>query len=107
PYLVSKWDTNWRAAVEGNMPGYVTGVSITADTLNVVKTLIFEYELEGTQTFVLPRDGISGRSWNGRTTITFDFTPFRAEELRLFSSDNVIGRLYDVEWVVQPTEPRK
>lgn len=107
PFDVSKWDTNWKDAVSGAKVGYVTGVVVEADTHNVLKNVILESELEGVVSIHAAVGG-NTLTHNGRLTKTFSFSiPFRARQLRLSSTDAVIGRLYDVSWIAQPTEPNK
>lgn len=104
PPLLDHWDTNWKPATSNNENGYVTGITIEADTLNASKNIIFQYELEGivhNPTFL----SINTYIWNGRTNQTFSFEPFRAQQLRFYSNTNGYGRLYDWKWWVSPEPP--
>lgn len=105
PLDLGHWDTNWKPATENNENGYVTGVTIEADTHNVQKALTFQYELEGVVYNPVILSLNSFATWNGRTNHSFTFEPFRAQQLRFFSDDNVIGRLYDWKWWVSPEPP--
>jgi hypothetical protein len=106
PPDIGYWDTNWRDATQGSDCGYVTGITVECDTHNVLKGLVFQGELEGIVTSYTPVSGSSTVQANGRTNHTFTFTPpFRAQQLRFYSSDNTVGRLYDWKWYVSPEPP--
>jgi hypothetical protein len=107
PFDVSKWDSNWKDALEGAKTGYVTGVVIEADTHGNSKSFILEAEYEGTVSLLT---AVGGNTLNhsGRLTRTYSLVitiPIRARQLRLHSSDDVVGRLYDVSWIVHASEP--
>lgn len=105
PFLITAWDTNWKSAGDGLRTAYVTGVVVEADTIGVAKTLVFESEFEGLVTTQVPLNGVSTMTATGRTTKHFAFTPFRAIQLRMHSYDAVLGRLYNIQWVVHLVEP--
>lgn len=107
PTLELDWDTNWRAFQEGGGIAYVTGLRIVADTLNVLKTIQLQTEYEGAVTNRIPT-GFGGNptlQHNGRLSHHFSFTPFRAEQYRISSSDGVLARLYDFGWISHPEPP--
>lgn len=104
PPLQDDFDTNWNPATPDCSTGYVTGVEITMDSVNVLKTLIFESEFEGVITVPTATEG-NTLTHNGRLTKTFSFTPFRSQQLRIHSTDNVTARLYDASWCVHPEPP--
>ena len=106
PLLISKWDTNWIPLGERTAIGYVTGIVVVADTLGINKTLSFQYEFEGTVVNLTAIGGSNIINGSQRITKSFGFTPFRAEQLRMYSYDDVIGRLYTWEWVIHYVEPR-
>jgi len=107
PFDVSKWDTNWKDAIEGAKVGYLTGVVIEADTHGVEKSFILESELEGV---VSLHTAVGGNVLNhdGRLTRTYSLVitnAIRARQVRFHSADGVIGRMYDVSWIAHASEP--
>ncbi len=105
PPLEPDLDTNWQSAAKDCQTGYVTGVEVVMDTLNVQKTLIFESEFEGTVTVLTAQEGANTLTHIRRLTKTFSFTPFRAEQLRVHSIDGVRSRTYKIAWCVHPEPP--
>lgn len=105
PLLIGNWDSNWRPAIQGEETGYVTGLTIEADTVNANKAIMFQYELEGVVLNPVLRSVTANPAWNGRSHQTFSFEPFRAQILRFYSNDGVSGRLYDFKWWVSPEPP--
>jgi len=108
PTYEPDWDTNWRKAQPSARVGYVTGIKITCDTANAPKVIILQSELEGVITNPVPMEGAGSLTItnNGRLTHTLSFVPFRSEQLRLYTLDQVPGRLYEVDWIVQEEPPR-
>jgi len=106
PPLIGNWDTNWIPLGERTAIGYVTGIVVVADTVGVAKALTFASEFEGVVTNHTAIGGSNNFASNGRTTKSYAFTPFRAEQLRLYSHDGVPGRFYTWEWVIHYVEPR-
>ena len=104
PLLIQGWDTNWQNAIQSGDVAYVTGCKITYDVQNITKTIRFQSELEGIQADQQSLQYSNQLTGSGRVSRTFAFTPFRATQLRVSSSDGVLGRLYNVEWIVQDTE---
>lgn len=105
PSLEADLDTNWRPATEDCQIGYVTGCVVVIDTLGKEKELILASEFEGVVTNNIAREAIGGSNivnHNGRLTLTFTFEPFRAEQLRAYSTDGVAHRAYDICWIVHP-----
>lgn len=106
PLLISKWDTNWVPLGERTAIGYVTGIVVVADILGGTKTLSFQSEFEGVVTNLTAIGGSNAFTSSQRITKSYGFTPFRAEQLRMYSYDDVPGRLYTWEWVIHYVEPR-
>lgn len=106
PTLEPDWDTNWDKPCETPVC-YITGVQIIADTQGANKVLRLQSELEGVVTNLVPT-GHAGNpvlNHNGRLTINYAFTPFRSNQVRLFTLDQVPGRLYEVKWHAHPEPP--
>jgi hypothetical protein len=106
PTLEPDWDTNWDKPCPSPVC-YITGVQVIADTVNQAKVLKFQSELEGVVTNLVPT-GQAGNptiQHDGRLTVNFSFTPFRANQVRLYTTDQVLGRLYEVVWHAHPEPP--
>lgn len=105
PYELPDWDTNWVEGFPGKSVGYITGIEIVCDTFNQPKTVILQAELAdpaGASIVTLTPTGYAGNpviQANGRLSFHLSFTPFRAHQLRMFTLDQVPGRLYEARWV--------
>jgi hypothetical protein len=106
PPLTANWDSNWMPLGERTSIAYVTGIVVVADTQGAPKTFVFQSEFEGVYSGHTAIGGSNAMSTVIRGTHSFAFTPFRAEQLRFYSYDGMMGRLYTWEWVTHFVEPR-
>jgi len=104
PPLTPDFDSNWRKPLDGCGVAYVTGVKVRLDTLNISKALIFKSEHEGTVSTLTARESQTAQH-NGPRTKTFTFEPFRASQVRAYSTDGVEARVYDICWIAHPEPP--
>lgn len=103
PTKVDVLDTNWRDVADGGAPQYVTGIRVEIDTFNVLKTLIFEFELEGVRFTVLPQEDAGSVTHDGWRTKTFTFNPpIQAHRYRVSSTDGVAVRRYEIAPIAEP-----
>lgn len=105
PPLLPDFDTNWQKPRADCDIAYITGLWVEADTLNQVKALRIQGQLDGDITTYIPRDGSTiQHSTHKKTWLTFD-EPFRADLVRISSVDGIPIRYYGQGWIAHCEPP--